>query len=177
MPSIDTLLARNRAQAAAGAQNGLPMRPRLGSCVLTCLDPRVEPASFLGLTAGDAVVLRNAGGRVTPEVERDLMVITELAGGPRGPEDRLLVAVVHHDQCGTAALSEAAFRQRVADSSGDAAEALVALAVTDPVATVRADAARLRAHPLLGRRLQVVGLVYDVTTWLVQVVDVEQVAA
>lgn len=177
MSSIDTLVSRNRARAAAGAHEGLTMRPRLGSCVLTCLDPRVEPASFLGLSAGDAVVLRNAGGRVTPEVQRDLAVMTELARGPRGPEDRLLVAVVHHSQCGTAALADAAFRQRVADSSGDPAAALVALAVTDPARSVRTDVARLRAHPVLGRRLLVVGLVYDVVSGLLEVVDVPEAAA
>jgi hypothetical protein len=72
--SLDVALARNRAFAAARGHEGAVVFPNLRLFVITCLDPRVDPAHFLGLGLSDAMVVRNVGGRVTPEVINDRRV-------------------------------------------------------------------------------------------------------
>ena len=94
--SFDTALERNRAFAAAGGHEGAVVFPNLRLFVITCLDPRVDPAHFLGLGLSDAMVVRNVGGRVTPEVINDVAFIGQLAESvlPDGP--LFEVAVIHH---------------------------------------------------------------------------------
>src|ERR671933_1725490 len=76
---VDRALERNRAFATAGGHEGAVVFPHLGLLVVTCLDPRVDPAHFLGLGLSDAMVVRNVGGRVTPEVIADIAFIGQLA--------------------------------------------------------------------------------------------------
>ena len=97
---IEAALERNRAFAAAGGHHGAVVFPNLRLFVVTCLDPRVDPAHFLGLGLSDAMVVRNVGGRVTPEVINDVAFIGQLAESvlPDGP--LFEVAVIHHTQCG-----------------------------------------------------------------------------
>src|SRR5437764_1737279 len=85
--NIDTALARNRAFAAADGHKDAVVFPNLRLFVITCLDPRVDPAHFLGLSLSDAMVVRNVGGRVTPEVINDIAFIIQLTekGLPDGP--------------------------------------------------------------------------------------------
>jgi carbonic anhydrase len=73
--SIGPAQERNRAFAAAGGRQGAVVFPNLRLFVITCLDPRVDPAHFLGLELSDAIVVRNVGGRVTPEVINDVAFI------------------------------------------------------------------------------------------------------
>ena len=77
--NIDPALERNRAFAAAGGHHRAVIFPNLRLFVVTCLDPRVDPAHFLGLGLSDAMVVRNVGGRVTPEVISDIAFIGQLA--------------------------------------------------------------------------------------------------
>src|SRR5579863_6441424 len=72
MASIDPLLRRNEDFAATGAHEGASIVAKFPVYVITCLDPRTDPSAFLGLELGDAMVIRNAGGRVSPDVLRDL---------------------------------------------------------------------------------------------------------
>jgi carbonic anhydrase len=118
--------------------------------VITCLDPRVDPAYFLGLSLSDAMVVRNVGGRVTPEVIDDVAFIGQIAESvvPDGP--LFEVAVIHHNQCGAAALADDTFRRRYAERIG-------------------ADE-RLRCAPAISPRVTVSGHVYDVLTGLVETV-------
>lgn len=166
--SIDAALSRNRSFAAAGGHEGAVVFPRLRLFVLTCLDPRTDPAHFLGLQLGDALVVRNAGGRVTPTVIDDVAFIAQLAEGmvPDGP--LFEVAVIHHTQCGTGALADDAFRGRYAERTGADPVHLRERAVLDPAATVRHDVALLRSAPAISPRVRVSGHVYDVLTGLVQ---------
>ena len=76
---MDAALERNRAFAGAGGHEGAVVFPNLRLFVITCLDPRVDPAYFLGLGLSDALVVRNVGGRVTPEVINDVAFIGQLA--------------------------------------------------------------------------------------------------
>jgi carbonic anhydrase len=168
--NIDTALDRNRAFAAAGGHQGAVVFPTLRLFVITCLDPRVDPAHFLGLGLSDAMVVRNVGGRVTSEVINDVAFIGQLAETvlPDGP--LFEVAVIHHTQCGTGALADDTFRRTYADRIGAEESALREHAVIDPAATVARDVERLRSAPQISPRVTVSGHVYDVVTGLVQTV-------
>jgi carbonic anhydrase len=167
---IEELLGRNRDFAARGGHEGKVVTPALRLFVITCIDPRTDPAYFLGLELSEALVLRNAGGRVTPEVIDEVAFIAQLSEGlaPEGP--LFEVAVIHHTQCGTGALADDAFRARYAERIGADEAALRERAVLDPAATVRHDVDLLRAAPAVPDRVRVSGHVYDVTTGLVETV-------
>jgi carbonic anhydrase len=168
---IRSALERNRAFAAAGGHEGAVVFPRLRLLVVTCLDPRVDPAHFLGLGLGDAMVVRNAGGRVTPEVINDVAFIAQLAEGavPDGP--LFEVVVIHHTQCGTGALADEAFRRRFAERVGAEESALLARGVLDPAATATHDVESLRTAPAIPPRVRASGHVYSVETGLVETVS------
>jgi carbonic anhydrase len=161
---IDTALERNRAFAAAGGHHGAVVFPALRLYVVTCLDPRVDPAHILGLDLSDAIVVRNVGGLVTPEVINDIAFIGQITESvlPEGP--LFEVAVIHHTQCGTGALADDGFRHRYAERIGADAEALRDHAILDPAATVTRDVDRLRASPQISPRIAFSGHVYDVVT-------------
>jgi carbonic anhydrase len=169
--NIKVALARNRAFAAAGGHKGAVVFPNLRLFVITCLDPRVDPAQFLGLELSDAIVVRNVGGRVTSEVVNDVGFISQLTESvlPDGP--LFEVAVIHHTQCGTAALADDAFRRRYAHRIGADESALLDRAVLDPAATVTGDVERLRSAPAISPRVTVSGYVYDVVTGLVETIQ------
>ena len=169
-PSIHVALERNRTFAAAGGHQGAVVFPNLRLFVITCLDPRVDPAHFLGLDLGDAIVVRNVGGRVTTEVINDVAFIGQIAESfvPDGP--LFEVAVIHHTQCGAGALADDTFRGTYAERIGAKESTLLEHAVLDPVATVTRDVERLRSAPAVSSRVTVSGHVYDVVTGLVQTI-------
>jgi carbonic anhydrase len=156
------LVRRNATFAAGGAFTGLPFPTNPALRVIGCVDSRVDPSDVLGLTLGEAVVMRNIGGRVTPEALRSWALLGRLGAGhaPSGAH----LAVLHHTDCGIRRLASypellaAFFEIPVAD--------LGSKAVEDPYASVRIDVDLARQRlPLL-----VSGLVYDVDTGLVEVV-------
>ncbi|MEU4295633.1 carbonic anhydrase [Kribbella sp. NPDC026596] len=164
MTKLIPLLERNEqfARTYSPATLGLPAVPVI---VVTCLDHRVDPAIVLGLQLGDAPVIRNAGGRVTPAVVDDVAYLSFLAEQWSGGADTLFeVAVIHHTQCGTGLLADPGFRQRVAEATGLAEVALEASAVADPHITVKTDVERLLNSPLLSPKVSVSGHVYDIAT-------------
>jgi carbonic anhydrase len=167
---INSALSRNSAFAAAGHHEGAVVFPNLRLFVITCLDPRVDPAQFLGLGLSDAMVVRNVGGRVTPEVINDVAFISQMVESalPDGP--LFEVAVIHHTQCGAGALADDDFRNRYAERVGAEESTLREHAVLDPAATVRSDVERLRSAPAISPRITVSGHVYDVVTGLVETI-------
>ncbi len=168
--NIDPALRRNRSFAAAGGHEGAVVFPNLRLFVITCLDPRVDPAHFLGLGLSDAIVARNVGGRVTREVINDVAFIAQIAENvlPDGP--LFEVAVIHHTQCATGALADDTFRRRYAERISVEESTLREHAVLDPAATVMRDVGRLRSAPSISPRVTVSGHVYDVVTGLVETV-------
>ncbi|HEV3389532.1 MAG TPA: carbonic anhydrase [Solirubrobacteraceae bacterium] len=168
MTDLDALLDRNKRYATTQAFQALPIAPRRGVCVITCLDSRTDPAKFLELELGEAAVIRNAGGRVTQAVIDDLAFIGYLSETILKPEGPMFeVAVIHHNKCGTSFLADADFRRNfVARTGGDDA-ALATKAVTDPVETVRHDVELLRSSTVLSPKIRVSGHVYDVDTGVV----------
>ena len=171
--NMTPLLARNEefARAYAPVPLGLPAAQVI---VITCVDHRVDPAITLGLKLGDAPVLRNAGGRVTPSVIEEVAYLAflgrRLFGGQFTEDRRFEVAVIQHTQCGTGFLADPGFRREAAEATGVGEAALEASAVGDPHATVPVDVERLLASPLLPPLVGVSGYVYDIETGRVSTV-------
>jgi carbonic anhydrase len=131
-------------------------RPARQIAILTCMDCRLDVVAALGLEAGDAHVLRNAGGIVSDDVVRSL-AISQLKLGTRE------VAVVHHTDCGMEKISDEGFRAELCEATGAAPEFPIG-SFTDVEADVRASVDRLRQSPYLPHRDAVRGYVYDVAT-------------
>ena len=167
MTRMTPLLDRNEQFARSYAPTPLGP-PTAQVIVVTCLDHRVDPASTLGLRLGEAPVIRNAGGRITPAVIDDLAYLAFLAEqlfADQIAADRLFeVAVIHHTQCGTSLLADPGFRHRAAEATGLPEAALEASAVADPHATVKVDVERLLTAPNLSPKVSVSGHVYDIAT-------------
>jgi carbonic anhydrase len=158
------LLARN--DAFARDHTPIPLAPPTAQLVVVgCLDHRVDPATIFGLRLGDAPVIRNAGGRVTPAVVHDLAYLAFLGRRVFGLTGPLFeVALLHHTQCGTGFLADGDFRREAAAATGLPEAVLAATEVADPYATVRADVELLLREPLLPPEVSVSGHVYDVDT-------------
>ena len=167
MAHIDPLLERNRHFATTAARAGTSIVAKHPVYVITCLDPRTDPSAFLELGLGDAIVVRNAGGRVSPDVLTDLAYIGYLSARVNPAGARFEVAVIHHTDCGTHFLSDAEFRRGFADLTGGDDATLAAEAVVHPEETVRLDVGRLRSSTILPSTITVSGHVYDVNTGLI----------
>jgi carbonic anhydrase len=159
---FDDVLEANR-RAAIGYRLAAPTgEARLGLAVVTCIDSRIDPLAMFGLVPGDAKFLRNAGARVTDDVERTLAAATAVLGVTR-------VAVVAHTGCKMASVTQAEVVDAVAEASGIAHEHAARvdyLAVDDQEAAVRADVARLRRCPIMRSGTVVSGFVLDLDTGL-----------
>ena len=155
MSLIDRLLANARAHAAAFRHGGRPASPALRVAVLTCMDARIDPACLLGLQPGDAHVLRNAGGAVTADVRRSLVISQRLLG-------TRAIAVIRHTGCGMLGLDEA-LKDDLAAEVGAHADWQVH-GFTDLDSDLRAALQELRADPFLLHTDQIRGFVYDVAT-------------
>ncbi len=161
--SLTTLLDRNRSFTEQFNAGNLPIRPRMSTIILTCVDSRVDPAHIFGLGLGDALVMRNAGGRITPEVMRDLAILGVLATnmpGPSAMQPELIV--MHHTDCGMCRLANAAMQRQVAERLGVGVDEAMAMAITDPTTSVQDDIEELRQTPEMPDQLIVSGFVYDV---------------
>ena len=167
--TIDELVRRNANFAAGGAFAGLPFPTNQTLRVIGCVDSRVDPSHILDLKLGDAVVMRNIGGRVTPAVLRSWALLAKLGQArPSGQPDDCPphMVVLHHTDCGIKTLAE--YPGLLAKYFEIPVKELDAKAVRDPHSAVRIDVDIVRRT--LPARLVVSGLVYDVDTGLVEVV-------
>jgi carbonic anhydrase len=172
MSNFDELLRRNEAFARTGAKDRVPAIPFLPNkqvYILTCIDPRVDPAQLFGLDLGDAIVARTVGGRVTPAVLQDLAWISYLHETKTPAAEWFEFAVMHHTDCGSGFFADDELRHGFAARGYDDAE-LAGLAVLDPSVTVPGDVATVLQAPQVSSRIKVTGLAYDVTTGLVKMV-------
>jgi carbonic anhydrase len=166
--TTDELVRRNAAFAAAGAFAGLPFPTPHALQVLGCVDSRVDPAHVLGLDLGEAVVMRNIGGRVTPAVLRSFGLLAKLRqskpdDAPKAGPPHL--TILHHTDCGIRQL--AAFPDQLAEFFEIPVADLDIKEINDPQAAVRIDVEVAR-RTLPGRVIS--GLVYDTETGLIEVV-------
>jgi carbonic anhydrase len=160
---FDDLLAANRAYAEAFDLTGLASRAAKGLCVVTCMDTRIDPLRMLGLRPGDAKILRNAGGRVTDDVLRSLVLAVALLGVDR-------VAVVEHTDCAMVGTTNEELRRGLGELGARAGE-WDFLPIADQTATLAADVERVRSCELLPPDLTVGGFLYDVDTGLLRGAD------
>jgi carbonic anhydrase len=152
---FDDLLAANRRYRAEFHDSGVAGVAAKGLAVLTCIDSRIDPLAMLGLHAGDAKIIRNAGARVTEDALRSLVLAANLLGVTR-------VCVVQHTDCAMVGSTEDELRQRIGGLRGVDASDWEFLTSTDQMATLRTDIARIESCPLLPADLEVGGFVFDV---------------
>ena len=174
MSVLPEVLAANEAYAAEfGAKAELALPPARQFAILTCMDARLDPAKYAGLSEGDAHVIRNAGGRASDDAIRSLVISYKLLGTKEW-------FVIHHSDCGmefftddvirgllsssldTAALGPDGFYD-VGDSPGhDEGKHISWLTIADQNASVVEDVTRIRTHPLVPGRIPIHGYIYDV---------------
>jgi carbonic anhydrase len=175
--NLDHLLQRNKEFAVQQSAAGTLMpsfaraMPKVKAVIIGCADMRVDPAHVLGTKPGEAVVLRNIGGRITPGLLEQLGLlgrIGEVAGEIPGGGGEFHIIVLQHTDCGMTRLAgnPAMLAHYFQIQEGE----LKIKAVTDPRAAVAVDVAALRAIPALPGAWLISGLVYDVATGLVEMV-------
>jgi carbonic anhydrase len=154
---FDDLLDANRQYAAGFELAGIPPVAAREFALVTCMDSRIEPLTMLGLVPGDAKILRNAGGRVTPDVLRSLVLATRFLGVRR-------IAVMQHTQCALADRSDDDIWSELAALGIDRPPGWDFLAMPDPDAALVSDVAAVRACGLLPGDVRVEGWRYSVAT-------------
>jgi carbonic anhydrase len=152
---FDDLLDANRRYGAEFHDSGVAGTAAKGLAVLTCIDSRIDPLAMLGLRAGDAKIIRNAGARVTEDSLRSLVLAVNLLGVTR-------VCVVQHTNCAMVGSTEDEMRARITAARGVDASDWNFLTTTDQEATMRQDMALIASCPLLPPDLDVGGFIFDV---------------
>jgi carbonic anhydrase len=168
MSAFPELLCANVRFAATDAKDRVPRIPFLPNkqvYLITCIDPRVDPAALLALDLGDAIVARNVGGRVTEAVLADVAWISYLHEVKTPDAPWFEIGVIHHTDCGSSLMADDDLRAGFADRGFDA-QTLSATAVVDPSVTVTYDVARIAAASTVSDRIRISGFVYDVRTGL-----------
>ena len=154
---FDDMLEANRRYAADFSLAGIPARAAKEFALVTCMDSRIEPLAMLGLGPGDAKIVRNAGGRVTPDTLRSLVLAAHYLGVRR-------IAVMQHTDCAMANRTDDEFRSDLVASGGGEAEDWEFLAMPDPDRALRRDVDAVRACTLIPSDIPVEGWRYDVET-------------
>ena len=172
MTVVATLAERNDDFARARFVPGLPMLPRLRTLVVGCVDPRVDPAHVLGLETGDAAVIRNVGGRVTPDVLAELALLGRLTKTLVGFAPAIDLIVMQHTDCGITHLQDPP--DMLAAHFHVDPTALAHKHVADPAAAIASDIAVLRSAPQPAATFRITGVVYDVDTGHIDIVHSEQ---
>jgi carbonic anhydrase len=149
------VLGANEAFAADFEDPHLQGRAERGLAVVTCMDSRIDPLGMLGLTKGDAKILRNAGARVTDDVLRTLVLAVHLLGVQR-------VMVVAHTDCRMSKQTDAAVHEAIRAESGIDTRSLEFGTVDDQERVLHEDVQRIRSSPYLPADLPVIGCIYDV---------------
>ena len=176
MPVLDEVLAANGTYASVfGAKGELAMPPARQFAILTCMDARLDPAKYAGLSEGDAHVIRNAGGRASDDAIRSLVISYKLLGTREW-------FVIHHTNCGmefftddvmrgllgqsleTAALGADGFYDVGTGPGASEGKYIDWLTISNQEQSVLEDVTRIRAHPLVPARIPVYGYIYDVTS-------------
>jgi carbonic anhydrase len=159
--SFDDLLANNREFARDFNQQGFDGIAHAGVLMVTCMDSRIVPLEMVGLTFGDAKIIRTPGGRVTTSAMAGC-----IAGVHLLQVDRIMV--IPHSRCAMAAADDDVLIERIRQSSGADASWVRFGASADQRRTLHRDVEKLRNHPLIADRAIVGGFYYDVDTGLLE---------
>ncbi|MDX6486947.1 MAG: carbonic anhydrase [Gaiellaceae bacterium] len=172
----DEIIRANEEYAAGfGAKSELGLPPARGFAILTCMDARLDPAKYAGLSEGDAHVIRNAGGRASDDAIRSLVISHKLLGTQEW-------FVIHHTECGmefftneqmsdlleqsldTAELGPDGFHDVGAGPGSAAGKDIDWMTISDKEQSVADDVRTIREHPLVPSSIPIYGFVYDVKT-------------
>ncbi len=171
----EVLAANARYAASFGDKGKLAMPPARRFAILTCMDARLQPSKYAGLTEGDAHVIRNAGGRASDDAIRSLVISYKLLGTREW-------FVIHHTNCGmefftdevmrgllksslkTAALDAGGFRDVGPGPGASEGDYIDWLTIKNQEQSVAEDVRRIRNHPLVPRDIPIYGFMYDVGT-------------
>lgn len=170
---LNEVLLANRGYAASFEKGDLPLPPARRFAILTCMDARLDPAKYAGLSEGDAHVIRNAGGRASDDAIRSLVISYKLLGTKEW-------FVIHHTDCGMELFTDEIMRGLLASSlktasidengwhdcceGGGSVEGnhISWLTIKDQAQSVLEDVQRIRNHPLVPSDIPVYGYIYDV---------------
>jgi carbonic anhydrase len=173
---LDDVLSANDAYASDfGDKGALGMPPARRFAILTCMDARLDPAKYAGLSEGDAHVIRNAGGRASDDAIRSLVISYKLLGTAEW-------FVVHHTNCGmefftndvirgllassleTAALGDEGFYDVGEGPGSNAGDDIDFLTISNQEQSVVEDVTKIRNHPLVPDNIPIYGYIYDVAS-------------
>jgi carbonic anhydrase len=170
----EVLKSNNEYAATFGEKANLALPPARQFAILTCMDARLDPAKYAGLSEGDAHVIRNAGGRASDDAIRSLVISYKLLGTKEW-------FVIHHSNCGmeffnndvmsslldssleTAALGADGFTDIGKGPGSSEGKFINWLTIKNQEASVTEDVARIRRHPLVPKNIPIYGYIYDVT--------------
>lgn len=179
----EVLEANNKYTESFGEKGALALPPARQFAILTCMDARLDPAKYAGLSEGDAHVIRNAGGRASDDAIRSLVISYKLLGTKEW-------FVIHHSNCGmefftdevirgllsksleTAALGAEGFYDVGKGPGSNQGAYIDWLTIADQAQSVTDDVERIRQHPLVPKNIPIYGYIYDVTTG--KLLEVEQ---
>jgi carbonic anhydrase len=154
MTVTDELLVNAERYAATFDKGDLPLPPAKHVAVVACMDARLNPYGLLGLTEGDAHVIRNAGGVITADELRSLAISQRLLGTTE-------IVLIHHTDCGMLTFTDDEFKASIQADVG-IKPAWPAEAFADLDEDVRQSIRRIRADPFIPRKESVRGFVYNV---------------
>ena len=173
----EVLTANKNYSATFGDKADLALPPARGFAILTCMDARLDPAKYAGLSEGDAHVIRNAGGRASDDAIRSLVISYKLLGTKEW-------FVIHHSDCGmeffnnevmsgllsksleTAALGADGFTDIGKGPGSDEGKFINWLTITNQEKSVTEDVERIRRHALVPKNIPIYGYIYDVKSGL-----------
>jgi carbonic anhydrase len=155
MSATEQYLANN-ARYAETFSGPLPMPPAAHLAVVACMDARLNVYGMLGLSEGEAHVIRNAGGVVTDDQIRSLAISQRLLGTKE-------IVLIHHTDCGMLTFTDDAFKRSIQDETG-IKPAWSAEAFPDLAEDVRQSIARIKASPFIPHKDTIAGFIFDVAT-------------
>ncbi len=156
MSATDDLLKNAERYAEGFDESGLPMPPGRKVAVVACMDARLNPYGLLGLSEGDAHVIRNAGGVITDDAIRALAISQRLLGTEE-------IVLLHHTDCGMLTFRDEDFRQQLLDETGVKPD-WASESFSDLEGDLRQSLERIRLNPFIPRKESVRGFVYEVET-------------
>jgi len=185
----EVLSANKEYSSNFGDKSKLTIPPARQFAILTCMDARLDPAQYAGLSEGDAHVIRNAGGRASDDAIRSLIISHKLLGTKEW-------FVIHHTDCGmalftdqiirdllskslkTATIDENGWRNVEEEGGSDEARFIPFLTFTNLEESVIEDVKRIKSHPLVPKNIPVYGFIYDVKSGqLIEVKEAIEVGA
>ena len=144
--------------------SGLTGTAQKGLAIVTCMDSRINPLAVVGMQAGDAKILRNAGARVTDDVLRTLVLASYLLGVTR-------VLVMPHTDCRMICANDSVVHETIQNQYGVDTRSLEFRTVSNQREALTVDVSRLRSYPLLKTGVTVAGAIYNVTTGHLEPID------